>query len=68
MAVESGASWQCGDPDPASYPSLIDPSSTDRNFTTMDQTTYLYMITSRRENCMQTSKRDVWRVPIEFAQ
>jgi hypothetical protein len=68
MRVETGDSWQCGDPDPYAYPSLIDPSSTDRNFATMDQTTFLYMIGNRRENCMHTNKRDVWRVPIEFGQ
>jgi hypothetical protein len=26
------------------------------------------MVTTRRENCVQTPKRDVWRVPIEFSQ
>jgi hypothetical protein len=66
MRVETAQTWQCGDPDPAAYPSFIDPSSTDRNFNTMDQTAYVYMTTFRRENCLVTSKRDVMRMPIQF--
>ena len=66
MRVETAATWQCGDPEPAAYPSFIDPSSTDRNYNTMDQTAYVYMTTFRRENCIATNKRDVMRMPIEF--
>jgi len=67
MEVKNGAIWQCGDPDPAAYPSFIDPNSTDRNFATIGQNADLYFVTSRRENCMTTSKRDIKRVPIQFS-
>ena len=66
MYVETAATWQCGDPDPAAYPSFVDPDSTDRNFQTIDQHTYLYMTTFRRENCITTLKRDLKRIPIRF--
>lgn len=35
-------SWNPGQPDPAGYPSLIDPKSTSRNFDTSGATAYLY--------------------------
>ena len=66
MYVPRGIDWQCGDPDPASYPSFVDPDSTDRNFATIDQTTHVYFTVFRRENCMATSKRDVERVTVRF--
>jgi hypothetical protein len=68
MHVENDATYQCGDLDPAAYPSFVDPDSTDRNFQTIDQTTHLYFTTFRRENCMPTSKRDLKRVEIQFSQ
>jgi hypothetical protein len=68
MYVETNETYQCGDPDPAAYPSFVDPDSTDRNFNTIDQTTHLYFTTFRRENCMTTSKRDLKRVEVQFSQ
>lgn len=67
MYVETAATWQCGDPDPAAYPSFVDPDSTDRNFSTIDQNTHLYFTTFRRENCITTNKRDLKRIPIQFS-
>ena len=67
MYTENAATYQCGDPDPAVYPSFIDPDSPDRNFSTIDQTTDLYFVTARYENCIRTNKRDVKRVEVQFS-
>jgi hypothetical protein len=51
-----------------SYPSVLDPSSTDRNFSTVGRTAYLYW--NRPNNsatCTFTNDRDILRAPIEFA-
>ena len=66
LATPTAVEWQCGDPEPAAYPSFVDPSSTDRNFATIDQTTHVYFTSFRRENCMVTSKRDLSRVTVQF--
>jgi hypothetical protein len=51
-----------------SYPAVLDPSSTDRNFNTVGQTAYLYR--ARMNNagtCGFSNDRDFVRVPITFA-
>jgi hypothetical protein len=59
--------YQCGDPDPIAYPSVIDPKSTDRNFQTVGGTAYLYFTQFHYSNCEQTLDRDLVRVPIQIA-
>jgi hypothetical protein len=58
--------YQCGDPDPIAYPSLIDPVSTDRNFGTVGKTGYLYFTQFHYANCQQNLNRDLVRVPLEL--
>jgi hypothetical protein len=64
--IENGRTWQCGDPDPVSYPSFLDPDSTDRNFNTSNQRLYLYYSPVRFVNCINTQTRDLVRREIEF--
>jgi hypothetical protein len=58
--------YQCGNPDPIEYPSLIDPASTDRNFGTVGKTAYLYFTQFHYANCQQNLNRDLVRVPISL--
>jgi hypothetical protein len=54
--------------DYGAYPSIIDPSSTDRNFTTVGRTAYMYFTRiNNPADCSGTNDRDLLRVPIEFA-
>ncbi len=66
MEVETRSSYQCGDPDPISYPSVIDPESSSRNFETTGKQVYLYFTRFNYESCQQTLDRDLIRIPIEF--
>ena len=56
--------YQCGDPDPVLYPSLIDPSGTSRNFETSDGRAYVYYTVLHYPDCQQTLDRDLVRVPV----
>ncbi|MGZ4337920.1 MAG: hypothetical protein ACXVRA_11465 [Gaiellaceae bacterium] len=56
--------WKCGDPDPIEYPSLIDPTSTSRNFDTSGSTAYLYYTDFHNKDCRQTLDRDLMRVAV----
>jgi hypothetical protein len=58
--------YVCGDPDPIEYPSLIDPTSTDRNFGTVGKTAYLYFTQFHYANCQQNLDRDLVRVPVSL--
>ena len=66
--IEMPWSYQCGDPNPVGYPSVIDPSSRARNFTTTGAEAYLYFTRFHYRNCVQTLNRDLVRVPIRFAK
>lgn len=57
--------YTCGKPDPIAYPSVIDSTSTSRNFETIGSTAYLYYTQFHYSNCEQTMDRDLVRVPIE---
>ena len=48
------------------YPSVIDHTSTDRNFGDSGQTAHLYYTRFNLNGCQLTSDRDLVRVPIEF--
>jgi hypothetical protein len=60
--------FQCGDSTPVSYPSVLDPASTSRNFDTTGRTPYLYFTRFHYDNCTQTDNRDLVRVPIRFSK
>lgn len=56
--------FQCGDPDPLHYPSVIDPASPSRTFATMGARAYLYFTRFNYLNCRPTRSADLIRVPI----
>ena len=66
--IEMPWSHEGGDPNPVGYPSVIDPSSGARNFTTTGEEAYLYFTRFHYRNCVQTLNRDLVRVPIRFAK
>lgn len=60
--------FQCGDSTPVSYPSVLDPASSSRNFDTTGRTPYLYFTRFHYRNCVLTDNRDLVRVPIRFSK
>ncbi|MGH7542613.1 MAG: hypothetical protein ACREK7_01620, partial [Gemmatimonadota bacterium] len=68
LLLETGTpnTFECGDPDPRSYPSLIDPDSPTRNFETTGRHAYLYFVRIHMEGCRPTGYRDLVRLPIEI--
>ena len=66
MEGELAFSYQCGDDNPIAYPAVLNPGSTDRNFTTTGQTTYLYFTRFNYVNCLINYDLDLIRIPIKF--
>jgi PKD domain-containing protein len=65
IGLETQHSWQCGDPDPARDPSLLDPSSSSRNFETTGRQLYVYYKIFRLNlGCSLGPDRDLLRLPI----
>jgi YD repeat-containing protein len=67
MEAELFRSYTCGDDNPVSYPSLLDPDSPTRNFETSDQEGYLYFTRFNYSNCVLNYDRDLIRIPVEFS-
>jgi hypothetical protein len=68
VEVESSQTYQCGDPDPVAYPSVIDHDSPSQNFETTGKRAYLYFTRYNYQSCKETLDRDLVRVPIEFSK
>lgn len=63
----TNANWRSGDPSPGWYFSLLDPTSSSRNFDTLEQRPYLYFVRFRVENDrIVNARRDVVRVPLQI--
>jgi hypothetical protein len=60
--------YRCGDVDPVLYPSLLDPSSSSRNFETTRQSPYLYFTQFHYTACRETYNRDLVRMRIRFSK
>jgi hypothetical protein len=58
--------YRCGGGAPALYPSLIDPSSPSRNFSTTGRRPYLYFTRFHYKRCHQTYNRDLVRRRVTF--
>jgi hypothetical protein len=58
--------YQCGDADPIAYPSLIDTTSTSRNFDTVGDTAYVYFTQFRPTGCELGLDRDLMRIPVRI--
>lgn len=61
MEVGRPGSYRCGDPPPIAYPSLLDPSSPDRNFGTVGDTAELFMTRFNVPRCRLDMDRDLVR-------
>jgi hypothetical protein len=61
-------SFECGDTTPVSYPSVLDPASSSRNFDTTGRTPYLNFTRFHYRDCTLTDNRDLVRVPIRFSK
>ena len=66
LLIETPPATCGGPPRVGTYPSFLDPDSTDRNFNTSNQRLYLYYVRSQFENCIQTQERDMFRREIEI--
>jgi hypothetical protein len=66
--VELVYTYQCGDSNPLAHPSVIDPSSTSRNFETAGREPYLYFTRFHYQDCTQTLNRDLIRERIRFSK
>ncbi len=66
--VEMTWSFECGDSNPVSYPSVLDPRSPSRNFETSGRNPDLYFTRMHYSNCQQGLNRDLVRVPIRFSK
>jgi hypothetical protein len=60
--------FQCGDPYPVLYPSILDPQSESRNFSTTGRSPYLYFTRLKYPDCRQALERDLVRIRIEFSK
>ncbi len=68
MKAELSFTYKCGDHDPIAYASVIDPTSSDRNFATTGQHAYIYYTRINTTNCQQGPDRDLVRVPITITK
>ena len=68
--AEMVSTYECGDPNPVEYPSLLDPDSPSRNFETTGRTAWLYFTRFHFEDCKNNSNRDLafLRVPVRFSK
>ena len=68
LLMEAEITWvrDCVLPDPIKEVSILDPSSTSRNFTTVGQTAQLFYIWYHMSGCNGTLDRDLVRIPIQF--
>lgn len=69
VLFEAEVVWanDCTPPDPIKDPSLLDPTSTSRNFETVGQRGQLFYTTYHFTGCTGTLDRDLIRIPIEFS-
>ena len=66
MAAEITWARNCVLPDPIKEVSILDPSSTSRNFTTVGQNAQLFYTWYHMSGCNGTLDRDLVRIPIQF--
>ena len=65
-AVGPGA-WTCADPAPVAYPSLLDPESADRNFSTVGSTAMLFATRFAVQDCRLSMNRALVRWPVRIS-
>jgi hypothetical protein len=62
--VEAPWTFECGDRQPVTNPSVLDPASRSRNFETSGRRPWLYFTRFHYAHCEQTLDRDLARVPL----
>jgi hypothetical protein len=67
MSGSGEGSYRCGDPAPIAYPSLIDPNSPDRNFTSVGASAELFLTRFNVNHCKTSMDRDLVRIPVSFS-
>jgi hypothetical protein len=67
MGGSGGGVYQCGDPAPLAYPSLLDPNSEDRNFMTVGKSAELFLARFNVTDCRISMDRDLIRMPIAIS-
>jgi hypothetical protein len=69
LLMEAEIRWiaDCVKPDPIKDPSILDPSSTSRNFETVGQNAQLFYTWYHMTGCAGSLDRDLIRVPIQFS-
>lgn len=60
-------SYRCGGPEAIAYPSLLDPGSRSRTFTTTDSRAFVYYTQIHYRDCHKTPDRDLARVPVRIS-
>jgi hypothetical protein len=60
--------FRCGGPKPTGYPSLLDPASPSRTFSTTGRRPYLYFTLFNYAGCKLGLDRDLVRVPVELSR
>jgi hypothetical protein len=63
----STETYACGGPEPIAYPSVLDPASMSRTYSTSGRTPFLYFTEFHYKSCHQTADRDLVRVPLEIS-
>jgi hypothetical protein len=58
--------WQCGDPDPYAYPSILDPADVSRNFEVSGGDLWLYLTRFHPDGCQLGLNRDLVRIPLRI--
>jgi len=61
-------SYKCGQAAPIAYPSLLDPSSSGRNFETSGRRPFLYFTKFRYRSCQKSPNRDLMRVRLSISE
>lgn len=67
-AVEAPWTFECGDRQPVTNPSVLDPASGSRNFETTGRRPWLYFTRFHYSGCEQTLDRDLARVRLQLSR
>jgi hypothetical protein len=67
-AVELRDTFECGDPNPVGYPSLLDPDSSSRSFETTGRRPWLYFTRPHYKQCTHNPNRDLVRIRVRFSR
>lgn len=66
VGVPTPPDTACENDPPVSYPSIIDPRSSDRNFETVGETAMLFVTWFNARGCRRGMDRDLLRVPVRI--